>query len=322
MAAGSPHISISAEHLFSIGGLNVNNSMLTSLIVSGLLIAFALWVRASLRNTSRPTGVQNVAEWIVESLTGMVHAVTGDKKKTDVFFPLIASFFLFILLNNWFGLLPGVGTIGFKHVVGQASNPWNVALAPSTLAVPHPVPLAHAATGTDTHAAPAAGTAAPHVEEPHDTGAAVHQEGSAHVVEGEHGQHEVFVPYLRAGTADLNMTLALGILSVGAVQYFGFKYLKFGYLKKYFNFSSPINFFVGILELVSEFSKILSFAFRLFGNVFAGEVLLVVISFIAAVIAPMPFYGLELFVGFIQALVFSMLSVVLFNMATASHDEH
>ena len=81
-------------------------------------------------------------------------------------------------------------------------------------------------------------------------------------------------------------------------------------------------FFVGILELISEFAKIISFAFRLFGNIFAGEVLLVVMAFLFPVILPMPFYGLELFVGFIQALVFSMLTLVFFNMATISHEEH
>ena len=301
--------------------------MLTSVIVSGLLIAFALWVRASLKNTNRPTGVQNVAEWIIEGLTGMVHAVTGDKNKTNTFFPLIATFFLFILMNNWFGLLPGVGTVGFKHVVGHASNPLQVAFQPSTLSAPNPVPVAHAATTTESHAAPAADAhattteATTQVMESHDSNSSAHAEESSHGSTHE-STHEVFVPYFRAGTADLNMTLALGILSVGAVQFYGFKYLSLEYLKKYFNFSNPINFFVGILELISEFSKILSFAFRLFGNVFAGEVLLAVISFIAALVAPMPFYGLELFVGFIQALVFSMLSVVLFNMATASHDEH
>ncbi len=78
-------------------------------------------------------------------------------------------------------------------------------------------------------------------------------------------------------------------------------------------------FFVGILELMGEFTKIVSFAFRLFGNIFAGEVLLVVISFLTKVVAPMPFYGLELFVGFVQALVFAMLSLVFFNMATEGH---
>jgi F-type H+-transporting ATPase subunit a len=251
MAVGL-HISLSAEKLFSIGALDVTNSMFTSLIVSGLLIAFALWVRLSLKKTSRPTGVQNIAEWLVESLIGLVHGVTNNKKKTAEFLPLVGSFFLFILLSNWMGLLPGFGSIGFY----------------------------------------------------------------------EEGAEKVFVPYLRAATADLNMTLALGIISIVAVQYFGLKHLKLSYLKKYFNFSNPINAFVGLLELVSEFSRIISFAFRLFGNVFAGEVLLVVMSALTYVIIPMPFYGLEIFVGFIQALVFAMLSVVFYNMATIGHDEH
>jgi F-type H+-transporting ATPase subunit a len=317
MAAGSPHISISAEHLFSVGPLNINNSMFTSLIVSGLLIAFAVWVRLSLRKTDRPTGVQNVAEWIVEGLTGMVQSVTGDTQKTAAFFPLIATFFLFILMNNWFGLLPGVGTIGFKHIEGQAANPLNVAFLSSDVVIKNADMTLQAAGPTPAvdHAAPTEVHAEPSMEHPNPE--------VVHTEEVEHAEtHEIFVPYFRAGTADLNMTLALGIISVVAVQGFGFKYLNLGYLKKYFNFSSPITFFVGILELISEFSKVISFAFRLFGNIFAGEVLLVVISTIAAVIAPMPFYGLELFVGFIQALVFSMLSLVFFNMATVSHDEH
>jgi F-type H+-transporting ATPase subunit a len=77
-----------------------------------------------------------------------------------------------------------------------------------------------------------------------------------------------------------------------------------------------------VLETVSEFAKIISFSFRLFGNIFAGEVLLVVIGALVPLLVPMPFYGLEIFVGFIQALVFSMLSVVFYNVATVSHDDH
>jgi len=80
-------------------------------------------------------------------------------------------------------------------------------------------------------------------------------------------------------------------------------------------------FFVGLLETVLEFAKIMSFAFRLFGNIFAGEVLLAVMMFLVPVVVPMPFYGMELFVGFIQALVFSMLSLVFFNLATMGHEE-
>jgi F-type H+-transporting ATPase subunit a len=143
-------------------------------------------------------------------------------------------------------------------------------------------------------------------------------EGKAEPAEGE----KIFVPYFRAGTADLNTTLALGTISMVLVQIFGVMHLGVGYLKKFINFAGPIDFFVGILELVGDFSKIISFAFRLFGNIFAGEVLLVVITSLTKVVAPMPFYGLELFVGFIQALVFSMLSVVLYNMATLGHGDH
>jgi len=108
------------------------------------------------------------------------------------------------------------------------------------------------------------------------------------------------------------------------VQFYGFKYQGFKYLKKFFDFSSPINAFVGILELISDLSKVISFTFRLFGNIFAGEVLIAVMTFLVPVIAPMPFYGLELFVGVIQGLVFMMLSTVFMNMATLGHggEEH
>ena len=127
----------------------------------------------------------------------------------------------------------------------------------------------------------------------------------------------MFVPIFRPGTADLNTTFALSLISVFLIQYFGFKYLSFSYFKKFINFSNPINFYVGILETISEFARIISFAFRLFGNIFAGEVLIVVIAYLTKVLVPVPFYGLEIFVGFIQALVFTMLSLVFYNMATA-----
>ena len=133
--------------------------------------------------------------------------------------------------------------------------------------------------------------------------------------------HKAFVPLFRAGTADLNATLALALIAMMTIQIAGFKTLGANYLKKFFNFGNPINFFVGILELISEFSKIISFAFRLFGNIFAGEVLLTVIAFLIPILAPVPFMGLELFVGFIQALVFSMLTSVFLSLAI-SKSEH
>jgi len=274
MAATGLHISISAEHLTTILGVSVTNSMLSSVIISVLLISAAALVRSQLVATDRPKGLQNVAEWIVEALYNLVESVAGNTKKTRQFFPLIATFFLFILLNNWFGLIPGVGTIGFieKSESGEMT----------------------------------ARESAPAGEEL--------QEESA----GE--AKAIFVPYFRAGTADLNMTIALGLISIFMTQLFGVQFLGLSYFSKYINFSSPIMFFVGILEIISEFAKIISFAFRLFGNIFAGEVLLTVISYIGKVVVPMPFYGLELFVGMIQALVFAMLSLVFFNIATQGHE--
>ncbi len=314
MPATGLHISISAEKLFSVGNLVITNSMFTSMIVSAILITFAFAVNTQLKKTNKPTGLQNFAEFIIEALHSLVHGVTGDLKKTRLFLPFIASFFLWILLNNWLGLVPGVGTI---RMIEKPEEKEIIEVAPETEAehsgliksvqASEPVVDEHATaeeTNTDTTVTTEVQEKTEHVE-----------------TTTAHGPK--YVPIFRPGTADLNTTLALAVLSIVLTQVFGVKYLKLGYFKKYFNFSNPLMFFVGILELVLEFAKIISYAFRLFGNIFAGEVLLVVMAFLLPVVVPMPFYGLELFVGFIQALVFSMLSLVFFNMATQSHDaEH
>jgi F-type H+-transporting ATPase subunit a len=136
----------------------------------------------------------------------------------------------------------------------------------------------------------------------------------------EHTAATKFIPLLRGPTADLNMTIALALIAVFAMQYFGFKTLGLRYGGRFVNVKNPIMFFVGLLEIVSDISKVISFAFRLFGNIFAGEVLLAVMAFLMPFIAPMPFLMLELFVGFIQALVFSTLTAVFINVALA-HEE-
>lgn len=133
---------------------------------------------------------------------------------------------------------------------------------------------------------------------------------------------EEFVPMLRASTADLNMTVGLAIVAVISIQFFGFVILGRHYTSRFINFKSPIMFFLGVLELLSEFSKIISFAFRLFGNIFAGEVLLAVMAFLMPFLVPLPFLSMELFVGFIQALVFSMLTAVFLNVAVSHGEEH
>lgn len=281
------HISLSAEPIYYLGNFAVTNSMFLSIIVSLGIIIFAIAANRSLRKTDNPKGLQNLAEFIVESFYHFCHGITNDMKKAQVFMPWVATFFIFIILNNWAGLIPGVGYI----------------FVPEAVALP-------AVTANESGAQDRENLVA--VEE------VVTQE-----LEGEVPQETGVkkVPLFRAGTADLNMTLALGLLSVIMIQIFGFRFQGFRYLSKYFDFSSPINFFVGILELISEFAKIISFGFRLFGNIFAGEVLLAVLLSLTRLLAPVPFYGLEVFVGMIQAVVFAMLSLVLYNMATIGHHE-
>ncbi|MBI3955924.1 F0F1 ATP synthase subunit A [Candidatus Gottesmanbacteria bacterium] len=132
---------------------------------------------------------------------------------------------------------------------------------------------------------------------------------------------EEFTPLLRGATADLNTTVALALFAMIAIQYYGFKTSGMHYGKRFFNVGNPIYFFLGILELVSELSKVISFAFRLFGNIFAGEVLLAVMAFLMPFVVPLPFLTMELFVGFIQALVFSMLTAVFLTVAVSHGKE-
>ena len=242
-----PHISLAAEKLWEFFGFPITNALLTTWLVMGGIVVLAYLATRKL--TMVPSHGQSIAEMIVGGLYDFFKTVTG--KHITEFFPLLASLFLFIIIANWVGLLPGVGTIGFFH--------------------------------------------------------------------GEHG--EEFTPLLRGATADLNTTLALALVSVLAIQYFGFKTVGHHYSSRFLNFSSPIYFFLGMLELISEVSKVISFAFRLFGNIFAGEVLLAVMAFLMPFVVPLPFLMLELFVGFIQALVFSMLTAVFLNVAV-SHGDH
>lgn len=301
--AANLHISLSAETIATIGNFHLTNSVFTSLVVSVLLIAFAFAANTSLKKTAKPTGIQNVAEFIIESLYNLVYSTTESQKKAKLFFPFIATFFLFIMMNNYLGLLPGVGSIGMsieapKHETAQSIVATQIASTPTS-------PELTIEENTEA-------TAGETTEVTSDS----HSEEASQEVEHK------FVPFFRAGTADLNTTLALALISIFLTQFFGVQFQNLGYFKKFINLSSPINFYVGLLEIISEFAKIVSFAFRLFGNIFAGEVLLAVVGSLLPLIAPMPFYGLELFVGFIQALVFSMLSLVFFNMATISHEEH
>jgi hypothetical protein len=173
------------------------------------------------------------------------------------------------------------------------------------------------------------------------TAEAEHAAEDAAVAEGEHVEEHhyapgdpsvpwVVLPYVRPPSTDLNMTAALALIAVVMIQALGFRALGLSYLTKFFNFktlfNSPlggIDVAVGLLELIGEFAKILSFSFRLLGNVFAGSVLLFVMSFLLPFL-PWPFFILEFFVGALQAFVFGLLTAIFMNLATASHhgDDH
>lgn len=250
-------ISLAAEKLFQIGKFPITNSLITAWLVMIFLIAIAFFAKNRIKDI--PSGFVNFIEWAIGSLFNLFDSVTQDRKLTLKFFPLVASIFLFVIVSNWSEVLPGVGSVGIKHVSAV---------------------------------------------EKHEGEPAVHEEKVQ------------IIPFLRSPSSDLNFTIGLAVISVVSVQAFGIMGTGFlRYIKKYINIGGPIKFFVGILELISEFAKLISFSLRLFGNIFAGEVLLLVIAFLVPLIAPIPFYFLEIFVGFVQALIFSTLTLVFLTMA-------
>ena len=251
------HISIAAEKLFEIFGMAITNTLLMSWITSVFLIAGAVFLYR--RTAKIPLTFQNIFESAVEWMLGMMEGIFGSREKAEKYFPIIATIFIFILISNWLGILPGIGSVGFLE--------------------------------------PAMG---------------IHEEDG-------HGVTR-FIPLFRSSASDLNFTLALAITAVLLVNIMGVRATGFGaHMRKFFTLKSPVDFFVGILEFIAEFAKIVSFSFRLFGNVFAGEVLLAITAFLVPFFIPVPFLMLEVFVGFIQALVFSMLTMVFISLAVQHH---
>lgn len=248
-----PEISIKAEPILHLGSFVFTNSYLLSLISFILLLATAFTLRGKI--TLIPGKLQSVFEFLTEQFLGLMDGLLGDRRKSEKYFPVVATVFLFILVSNWLGLLPGVGSVMIEEA-------------------------------------------------------------------GKHGEEIKMIPLLRAPGADLNFTLALALVAQLTVQLFGVLALGFRkYGGKFFTLKNPIYTFVGLLELLSEFVKIVSFSFRLFGNIFAGEVLLSIVGFLAPYLIPLPFLFLETFVGFIQAFIFSMLTLVFIAMSVTDHEE-
>lgn len=137
----------------------------------------------------------------------------------------------------------------------------------------------------------------------------------------DHNGMREFVPFFHPGNTDLNMTIALALISFVAIQVSGFFLLGFrAYGSKFISFKSPIAFAVGLIEIISEFSRIISFSFRLFGNMFAGSVLLLVITSLVPYVAPVPLVIFELFVGVVQAFIFSILTLFFIKIAITASD--
>lgn len=292
-----PHVSLAAEPLFEEGPGWLTNSVLTTLIVDLILILIA--VSATRKMNLVPRGMQNGMEALVEYLYGLSESVAGRAAVT--YFPWVATIFLFVVISNWTGLIPGVGSIGFFHTGEHAAEGEHGALFEQQLAMVDGSPMLVQAADV-----------------------------AAAAVTAEEEGHGKFVPLFRAPSADLNVTFALAIATMVMVQIHGIRALGGSYFRKFWNtsghgFMKGINVFVGILELISEISRIIAFGFRLFGNIFAGEIVLATMAFLVAFLVPLPFYLLEILVGVVQGLVFMMLALVFFTMATISHahgDEH
>lgn len=252
---------IPPDVLFHIGSIPVTNTIINAWLA--IIIFFALGMSLRKKWNIRPGKLQNAGEYFLEILLGYFDQVTGDRKKTMRFLPLVGSVFFFILLSNWLGLLPGTGSITFGHSM-----------------------------------------------------------------------------LLRPANTDLNLTAAMALTSVVVSHLYGLftvgvfthlnKFIQIGTLIKSLRhgpvaiFTAVVEIGVGVIEIVSEIAKVLSLSLRLFGNIFAGEVLISVISSLVVFLVPTPFMLLELLVGLVQAGVFTMLTLVYLTvMTTAPHEaEH
>lgn len=252
LAAEGPHISIAPEHVLTLGPLQLTNSHLyawvCAVVIGALLITAARKVRVKATG-----GVAQFVEIGTDFVIGLLQSTLGSRKKAVQYAPLFASIFFFVLLNNWFGLLPGVGPV--LELNG--------------------------------------------------------------------------VPMFRPFTADLNGTLALALVGIVMVQYLAVKESGgLNHLKHYFggNFKNPINIFVGILEMFGELTRVISLSLRLFFNILIGEILISIFTYLGKIGSPittLPFITMELFVGLVQAYIFTMLLATYLGIATAhgGHDE-
>lgn len=387
-----PEIIVPAEVITTVGPLNLTNSLITSWVVMALIILISLLATRSMKVI--PSGIQNFVEAVVAFLVGQVEEIAGEKNGRR-FFMVVATIFIYVIFNNWFGLMPFFNAFGktedvnhhvfaeiYEHAhddtvyeerehhaawfmentagmtvaqsgakavkfeihagdsAGVATDRYIIFLAEEFTGYEGPEDHEAPPAEADVRAALAALEADPeapkvHLAEAHGDEEANAEDSAHHAIPSATLGADVeaidfpgeklglVIPFFRSTFSDVNNTLAMGIVAFLCIEFWGFQALGMGYLKKFFNLNGIMSF-VGILELLSEFIRVISFAFRLFGNVFAGEVLILMLTFLMPFLFVDIIYGLELFVGFIQAAVFAMLTLVFAVGAVEHHgdEEH
>ena len=286
----APHVQLPAEALGSatlpIIGEPLTNTLVATAIADVVLILLAFFVwRAVRRGDQILTGITGTVEAIIEGLFSLTESTAGKWAKT--IFVWMATIVLLVLIVNWTELLPGVDSIGLFD--------------------PHHVANPEACTFDAVHI------------------------GSLEIVAvgGEQECSAAVVPFVRVASTDLNFTIALALVSVVVTQIIGVRALGISYFTKFVNtktlFTVPmfgvVNFLVGFLEAILELAKILSFSFRLFGNIFAGSILLFVVGSLVPVFLQSGVLMFEWFVGIIQAIVFGLLTLIFMSLATVSHGD-
>ena len=250
-SAASPHVSLAAEEIFSIGGMPITNAMILGTIGYGLLIWLLTYTAYVVKKGKKQNTLIKLVIWGYEMLYNTVLMIVADRKIARTLAPLPITLFFFIITQYYLGILPFVGPV---------------------------------------------------------------------TVDG--------TPLLRGFAADLNTTFGLAILTTITAQIYAIKvHGFFGNAARYLKnpFKDPAGSFEGILEIIAEFSRMVALSLRLFGNVFAGEVLLLMVAFLThyfAVFALPPFYIFELFIGGIQAYIFFMLTTVFISLGLVSHGSH
>jgi F-type H+-transporting ATPase subunit a len=316
----------------ALGTLPIRNTLLTAWCIVAVIVLVAFVSGRGLKWL--PGGWQNFIEMVVEGIRGLVVNTAGETNGRK-FFAVIATFFIYIAISNWFALLPFFNVIGLMEPIGPEAGEFHE----------HAVVIQEAAGISiinfqaekvdihpdETPCANLDGEEADHCLEEQRALAIEHAKEENGVGEGE--ELAILAPFFRSTHTDLMTPLSLAIASAIFVEYWGISALGLlTYGAKFFNFPAlrkgpmgALDFMVGILEFFAELARLISFTFRLFGNMLAGEILLLVMTFLLpfAFMVVSIFYGLEIFVGAIQAFVFGMLTLVFGMLAVTGHgDEH